>query len=73
MEHLHKMLSLKIKISKGNGMLRFGGNRKIILGIQGKLHRENSFKNREMWIKGIKSTGKVGNRTNYKHCNHYLQ
>lgn len=48
MEHLHKMLSLKIKISKGNGMLRFGGNRKIILGIQGKLHRENSFKNREM-------------------------
>lgn len=48
MEHLDKMLSLKIKISKGNGMLRFGGNRKIILGIQGKLHRENSFKNREM-------------------------
>lgn len=48
MEHLDKMLSLKIKISKGNGMLRFGGNRKIILDIQGKLHRENSFKNREM-------------------------
>lgn len=48
MEHLDKMLSLKIKISKGNVMLRFGENRKIILDIQGKLHRENSFKNREM-------------------------
>ena len=60
MEHLDKMLSLKIKISKGNLMFRFGGNRKIILDIQGKPHKENSSKNREMWIKIIKNTGKSG-------------